>query len=173
MCAQLKLAIILAVTFAIPTAKACTFINVAINPQTPEITNSYVGGNESIEIKFNNEITEGNIEVFPDSALAVSHKKQNLACLIEGGVWVRKDVYVSDDNMTILAHEFSGSYDALNFYDASNCKKIGEIDISDATWKLDGANLYVSRYQTASRQKSTRTRIFPLANYCKKLDQRH
>lgn len=164
---KLKLVAILFAIFSVSSASACAFINIPINPISPEKIDTFLGSSENIEIRFDNEKLDGSIEVFPDSSLNVTNKRENTSCSVEGGVWVRKDVYVSDDNGTVLAHEFSGSNDFLNFYDTRRCGKIGSIDISNSTWKLEKLNVYVFR-KNAKGKNIKKPRIYPLAKYCTK-----
>lgn len=163
---RLKTAVIISAIISISSANACTFINLPINPISPDKIDTFLGKSEIIDIKFNNEKTEGNIEVFPDSPLIVTNRKTNSTCSIDGGVWVRKDIYVSDDNMVIMAHEFSGSNDILSFYGTQTCKKTGEIDISNSTWKLEKLNISVSKQGVTNSKKPINPRIYPLTKYC-------
>jgi hypothetical protein len=150
----------------ISSANACTFINLPITPLSPEKIDTFLGITEIIDVRFNNEKTEGNIEVFPDSPLIITNRKTNSACSIDGGVWVRKDIYVSDDSTVILAHEFSGSNDFLTFYDARDCKKIGEIDISNSVWRVGKLNISVTNQKAANNKKVLKPRMYSLTKYC-------
>lgn len=163
---QLKCVIIIIAIFLVSSTDACTFINLPIDPISSEKYDIYLGSTEIIEVRFNNEKREGIIEIFPESPLTVTNRKLNNICLIEGGIWVRKDVYVSDDNLVILTHEYSGSTDMLNFYDTRSCKKIGHIDVSNAAWKLEKSNILVIRQDTTNWEKSRKPTIYPLTKYC-------
>lgn len=152
---------------SVSSANACSFVNLPINPISHERVDLFQGKSEMIEVKFHNGKTEGNIEVFPDSPLTVMNTKTKSNCSIDGGVWVRKDIYISENNMVIMAHEFSGSNDYLNFYDTRGCKKIGEIDISNSDWKLEKLNISVSDKEDArNSKKPIKPRIYPLKKYC-------
>lgn len=165
---RLKTTAIISAIISLSSANACTFINLPINPISPEKTDIFLGKSEIIDIKFNNEKTEGYIEVFPDSQLIVTNRKTNSTCSIDGGVWVRKDIYVSDDNMVVMAHEFSGSSDFLSFYGTRSCKKIGEIDISNSMWRVEKLNISVSKQGATNSKKPIKPRMYLLAKYCKK-----
>ena len=163
---RIKSAVVIFAIASISSANACTFINLPINPISPEKIDTFLGESEVIDIKFNNEKTEGKIEVFPDSPLIVTNKKTNSTCSIDGGVWVRKDVYVSDDNTVIMAHEFSGSNDFLSFYATQSCKKIGEIDISNSMWTVEKLRISVSKQGATNGKKPIKPRIYSLSKYC-------
>lgn len=166
MFSRLKAAAILSALVSMSSADACTFSNLPINPISPDNTDIFLGASEIIDVRFNNEKTEGNVDVFPDSPLIITNKKTNSTCSIDGGVWVRKDVYVSDDGMVVLAHEFSGSNDFLSFYDTRSCRKIGGLDISDSTWRLGEGDISVSRPEAANGKESIKLRMYPLSEYC-------
>lgn len=164
---RLNTVAIISVIISTSSANACTFINLPINPISPEKIDTFLGKSEFVDIKFNNEKTEGNIEVFPDSPLIVTNKKTNSTCSIDGGVWVRKDIYVSDDNAIIMAHEFSGSNDFLSFFDTRSCKKTGEINISNSMWRVEKLNnISVSKQGAIKGKKPIKPHIYPLTKYC-------
>lgn len=148
------------------SAGACTFTHLPIDPISAEKIDTFRGSSEIIDVSFSNEKTEGKVEVFPDSPLMITNKKTYHICRIDGGVWVRKDVYVSDDNLVVLAHEFSGSNDFLNFYNTRSCKKIGQIDISNSKWNLEKSNIVVIRQSATNGKKSKKRRVYPLSKYC-------
>jgi hypothetical protein len=65
-----------------------------------------------------------------------------------------------------LAHEFSGSNDFLTFYDARDCKKIGEIDISNSVWRVGKLNISVTNQKAANNKKVLKPRMYSLTKYC-------
>jgi hypothetical protein len=145
-------------------AAGCRFLNLPINPVTGNNGEVFQGESEAVKVRFDNFKTEGSVEVFPDSKLSITDKRGNATCAIDGGVWARKDIYVSVDNAVLLAHEFSGSNDFLNFYAIDSCKKLGEIDISNSSWSFDRGNISV--FRQAGKNKSAGLKTYALSKYC-------
>ena len=146
------------------SAGNCEFSNIAINPLAADKYDIFQGGNGTVDVRFDNEKTAGKIEVFPDTPIYVSNSASGADCTIEGGVWVRKDVYLSRDNTVLMAHEFSGSNDFLNFYDTQSCRKLGQIDISSSNWTFDKGGISVVKQGTGSQKRSTK--VYALEEYC-------
>ena len=130
----------ISVFFSIATAHAgaCSLAPLSIGPIAPGRINTFVGKTNGIEVRFINERTEGNIDVFPEPPLTIQNNTTNTTCTIDGGVWVRKSVFVSTDGAVLVTQEYSGSNDFLNFYDTHNCEKLHTIDVSNSAWEIHG-----------------------------------
>lgn len=125
-------------------APGCALQPLAIGPAAPDRTDVFVGRAGPFEVRFLNERREGPVETFPDSPLIVAEPQAGRVCEAEGGIWVRSAVFLSVGAGVLMAQEFSGSNDALNFYDARRCRKLHEIDVSGWNWTLDGERLVLS-----------------------------
>lgn len=155
---------ILSVT--IVNAGICILSPLPINPIAPERTDIYIGTSKLVEVQFRNEKTEGNVEVFPEPPLIVKNRKNNTTCSIDGGVWVRKSVFVSNNDSVVVTQEFSGSNDSLNFYDARTCKKINEIDVSNSTWEIRGTEISISKQDAVNKEGGGRLSTYKLNESC-------
>ena len=155
---------ILSVT--IVNAGTCTLSILPINPIAPERTDIFIGESKLIEVQFRNEKTEGNVEVFPESPFIVKNHKLNTTCFIDGGVWVRKSVFVSNNDSVVVTQEFSGSNDSLNFYDVRTCKKINEIDVSNSTWVIRESEISISRQDAMNKKRGERLSTYQLNESC-------
>lgn len=122
---------------ALSSAYACTFNKLDITPLNQEGDTVYIGKSDSIEIRFNNEKTDGSVEVFPEVPLTIINHKTNMQCEIkDGGIWVRDTVFLSDDKKMLLTREYSGSNSSLVFHNMNTCKKEAEISLPTLNWSL-------------------------------------
>lgn len=130
--------------FSISHAAECALKRVQIHQIAPERRDVFVGKGERVQLEFNNFSNAAEIEVFPDPPLVVRRLSQKGgACKISGGIWTRKDVFLSKDELTLLVREYSGSNDSLVFYDTRSCKRHDEIDVSNARWSVSGRKVVV------------------------------
>jgi hypothetical protein len=127
------------------SACACVLEHIAIDPIAPDRTDVYVGASELIEVRFSNFKTSGPVETFPEPPLIVQDRRSKVSCSIDGGVWSRQSVFVSRDGSVLVTHEFSGSNDTLNFYDTKTCARRHSLDVSNATWSIDGSAIQITR----------------------------
>ncbi len=125
--------------------------HIAIEPIAPDRNDVYVGASELIEVQFSNFKTDGPVEAFPEPPLIVHDRRSKTSCSIDRGVWSRKSVFISHDGSVLVTHEFSGSNDALNFYDTKTCSRRRSLDVSNATWVIDGAAIQITRTSTAGK----------------------
>lgn len=133
----------LATTSAI--AGHCALKPLPIVAAAPDRHDLFVGRSSLVELRFKSDKTEGEIDTFPEPPLVVRQVVSGKTCDIDGGIWVRKSVFISTADRVIVTHEFSGSNDSLNFYDAFTCEKLQEIGTSHATWHIKGSLITVSK----------------------------
>lgn len=150
----------------IVSAETCILSPLPINPMTPERTDIFIGKSKLIDVQFINEKTEGSVEVFPEPPLIIKNHKLKTTCSIDGGVWIRKSVFVSANDGVVVTQEFSGSNDSLNFYDAKTCKKINEIDVSNSTWEIQGSEISISKQDALDRKKRGVMKVYHLNTSC-------
>ncbi|MDD1622148.1 MAG: hypothetical protein LUQ11_11770, partial [Methylococcaceae bacterium] len=124
-------------SLSIANAETCTLNALAINPIAPGQNDIFIGKSNLIELQFKNEKTEGIVEVFPEPPLTIKNQKLKTSCSIDGGIWVRKSVFISNNDSVIVTQEYSGSNDFLIFYNTENCKKIAEIDVSNSSFEIN------------------------------------
>ncbi|WP_370569127.1 hypothetical protein [Limnobacter humi] len=127
-------------------AAQCTLTPVAIQPVGAEPAEQYVGSAQGVEFRFHNDKRELPVSVFPEPPLEVVHSSTRQACEIkQGGVWVREHVYVNRDASVLVTHEYSGSNDALNFYNTQTCQRVASLDVSGARWAIQPGAIVVRR----------------------------
>jgi len=125
---------------------ACELSRVEVEQAQPQRHDQFVGHQGRMELVFHNEKRGGPVDAFPEPPLIVRNVDTKQECRIEeGGIWVRGDVFLSTDGKTLMVREYSGSNDWLAFYETSNCMKVGEIDISNAKWKLRSPGIAVGQ----------------------------
>lgn len=149
-------------------AGSCTLINLPINPISPEPSDIYTGQSSVVEVQFHNDKVTGTVDVFPEPPLTINNRKFNTSCAIDGGVWARNAVYISNDDSVVVMHEFSGSNDSLNFYSTQSCKKLNEIDISNSTWNIKESEISIAKQGVSnSKKQATKPTIYQLDASCK------
>lgn len=142
------LGVLLASIWPAPPAGAdslpCALNRVAINPIGPGRTDVFVGRTDTLELRFQSERDDPAVEVFPEPPLVVKHIKSGTQCAIDGGIWVRRSVYIDTQDRLLLTEEYSGANAFLKLYDPATCRRIAVIDIAHSTWTVDGARLTLS-----------------------------
>ena len=133
-------------------AVACAYQQVPINAHAPPSLAIYSGHGKDVELQFSNEREQEPVEVFPEPPLRVLDRRVNSACDIDGGIWVRKDVYLSADELTLLTREYSGNNEQLIFYATRTCRKLAEIDLTNARFSLERDRLVIRRAKAAGNQ---------------------
>ncbi len=146
-------ALLTALSMVGATAGSCKLKPLPIHAAAPDRKDLFIGRSSLVELQFKNDKTEGEIDTFPERPLVVRQVTSGKTCEVDGGVWVRKSVFISTADRVIVTHEFSGANDSLNFYDAFTCEKLQEIDTSKATWTVNGALITVFKPGTASDAK--------------------
>lgn len=133
-----------------PAAVDCGWQTVPIAPVGPR---EFAGRVGTTEIRLQSEREGTQVESFPDSALHIGRPAG--VCAADGGVWQRRGVFVSADDRTVAAIESSGSNDSLVFFDTANCRRVGEIDVSNARWRFVDRGVEIT--PAAGTTGSTRT----------------
>lgn len=125
---------------------ACSLQAVPIQAATDEPADTYVGRTAVLEVRFHNDKRVGPIDVFPEPPLVVKRLDSQTECTIqEGGIWVRRHVWASVGGDTLVTHEYSGSNDALVFYDTRNCARTATVDLSGRRWTVTGRAIAISK----------------------------
>ena len=126
--------------FTLPQA-ACgdAYQALALVPEHRGDAKALVGYGKRVEVRFKTESGRDDVEVFPEPPLVIINDGH--ACEVDGGVWVRVSVHLSDNEDVLMVQEFSGSNDELVFYDTSTCKELRRIDVSALRWWLEGSQL--------------------------------
>ncbi|MFZ6654850.1 hypothetical protein [Undibacterium sp. TJN19] len=148
-------------------AASCSLKNLLVKPVTPGKKDVFHGETSGVEIRFTSLADDAEVDVFPEPPLLITQKQTNRQCEINGGIWVRKDVYLSQNEQVLVTHEYSGSNDFLMFYKTSDCSKIQEIDISYAKWKIHGTTINVLPETDGKKPGKPKTRIYQLDAACK------
>lgn len=131
--------------FRLAVARECALTALPINPIAADRSDFFVGISGKLELRFVNDKTAGEVTVFPEPPLLITNLASKANCAIDGGVWVRKSVFVSQDNKVLVTQEFSGSNDFLIFYNTETCQKLYEIDVSNSNWSIHGGDINVSK----------------------------
>jgi hypothetical protein len=128
----------------------------------PDLPQEFVANGDRIEVHFRSYTERADIDAFPEPPVTIVNRITNEQCIInDGGIWVRAEVYLSNDERVLLVNEFSGSGSDLISYDTSTCQQIKQMDVSDMHWSIDGADAYVGETCTGDNMSSC-TLIRPL-----------
>ena len=131
-------------------SRACELVRITIQPEKAENGELYSGQSQGVRVTLHNYRTTGAVTAFPEPPLVITTLKDGRHCEADGGVWARNSIYVSTDGLTLVADEFSGSYDSLVFRDVRTCAKVNELNVSGAHWIIQGSQI---RWQSASGWK--------------------
>lgn len=148
----------LALVFA--AASACPTVGFTPLPIGQGSTaDQYVGHGRHLEVLFTHEGQAGEVDVFPEPPLVIKQRKDGKQCKIEeGGIWVRKSVFLDASEQHLLVHEYSGSNDSLVIYRTSDCKTIKTIDVSGLRWQVEGSQLVTGKACSADSLASCKTK---------------
>ena len=146
----------------------CGLTALPIDPINDSRTDLFIGKGKTIELEFINMATGPVIDVFPEPPLIVRNQSTGRSCEIDGGIWVRKHVYLSANEKQLLLLEYSGANEFLKLYDTATCKQRREIDVSEGPWVLEGDTLRVGHGCTSRDIAScSAVRQFTLGKSCK------
>lgn len=140
-------------------AATCHYSVLPIDPLSAARTDLYVGRGKQFEVSFANEATAQPVETFPESNLKIRRAATNAFCEIEGGIWVRNSVYLSMNERILIAKQFSGSNESLNFYDTQTCALKAEVDVSNRAWLMEAKGLRVGGRCTSGQLQSCKTSV--------------
>ena len=121
-----------------------SFSRLSVNPVDPVKKDIFIGKGSNIEVIFRNESKNEVIDVFPEPPMTIRNKVGGHSCDIDGGIWVRQSVWLSNDEKTLIVQEYSGSNDFLVIYDTGTCEKLNELDVSDSLWEISGDSISIS-----------------------------
>ncbi len=141
----------------------CQFEQLSIQPLVAEKLDVFAGSAQQMEVRFINLKEQGDIEVFPEAPMTIRDMRTSKQCEVDGGVWVRKDVYLGAQGKTLMTHEYSGSNAFLMFYDTQSCRKLAEVDISTRKWALLASKNGTQLSLSAAKQPS---KTIPFNSLC-------
>jgi hypothetical protein len=104
--------------------------SVLLPDNTPLI---FVGETKTLELHFftytYGEQHASEIDGFTEIPVTITNRKTFRSCAIDGGIWVRKEIYLSADERILILGEHSGSYGGLTAYDTQTCREIRRMGI--------------------------------------------
>jgi hypothetical protein len=121
----------------------CGYRALAIEPETSAL---YVGAGERVRVEFDNYRLDGEVDSFPEPPLRIS--QNGVSCKVDGGIWLRKGVYLDVAERHLLVQSFSGSGGELTVYDTASCAELARIELPEASWAVQGEQLLVGRQCT-------------------------
>jgi len=138
-----------------------------IDPISPDRRDIFAGQGKTVRVEFHNYSDSDPVEVFPEPPLTVRRPATNTSCEIDGGVWPRDSVFLSDDEKILVVAEFSGSSAHLLAYDTGTCKIQGNIDISNARLSVSGKEITLATRCSDNDMKSCKSRrVVPASKLC-------
>lgn len=152
-------------------ATTCGWKSLSIHAEQPEKRDQYVGRGFRVELRLPNERVDVDPDVFPEAPVVVSQISNGNSCqLPEGGIRVRKSIYLNSDESALLMLEYSGSNEWLAMYDTVSCLQILEIDVSGSMWFLEPEGLVVgSSCKGDGPDSCLSTRIYDLGRGCRRV----
>ncbi len=155
--------------FSMAHADSCRFENIEVKPMLAGKYDVFQAKTRHLDIRCSSTANDAHVDAFPEPPLQIINSKTstdtstNTQCAINGGIWVRKDVFVSQDEHILITHEYSGSNDFLMFYKTDDCSKVQEIDVSYAHWKIRANTLRVEPVKTDGKNKAAQNYRFDAA----------
>ncbi|HEY9101224.1 hypothetical protein [Chitinimonas sp.] len=119
------------------------FSQLPINPAGD--SGRYVGSGKQVEIQFTLAPDASSTDIFPEPPLVITQRRDGSQCSIDGGIWVRKAVYLDASEQRLLVQEYSGSNDALLVYRTSDCKLLKTVDVSNRRWQVAGEKVLIGK----------------------------
>ncbi|WP_186945931.1 hypothetical protein [Undibacterium hunanense] len=144
-------------------AAACKLEHIPVTPLKPGSYDTFHALAKSVELRFHSDTNDPEVDAFPEPPLQVLHNATHQQCEINSGIWVRKDVYLSQDEQVLVTHEYSGSNDFLMFYKTADCSKLHELDVSISKWQITGNIIHVKENGKKSRKYELDVSCKPLA----------
>ena len=139
-------------------ADSCALQHLEINPIAHDRKDTFVGKGRTLDIQFSNESKKEPIKVFPEPPIKVFHHQSGLHCEIDGGVWLRDGVFLSNNEALLVVLEFSGASNHLKFYSTENCSQRSDLDVSGARWKIESNKITIGRLCSDRRIESCKKR---------------
>jgi len=149
------------------TSNHCALHNLSIDPIEPGRRDIFAGVGHTVRVEFRNDSDRDPVRVFPEPPMTIHQLDTNKSCDINGGIWVRDSVFLSEDEKLLVVLEFSGESNHLLAYNTGTCKRQGDIDVSDGRWSVNGSKITLgtgctSRDITSCKKK----RVFPVTKFC-------
>jgi hypothetical protein len=119
---------------------SCDLQKISVVSTDPARNEVYVARAAGVEVQFRNENAPAPAEVFPDPRVTVRDLESARSCDIQdnGGIWSGRSVYLDTRARVLVLNAYSGSSDALIFYDPTTCQKLAELDVSGKRWEILG-----------------------------------
>lgn len=127
-------------------AAGCASANVVLKPVAGSNYSVYEGRTPTHRIRFVSERPGERVDAFPEPPVRIIRRATGATCLIrDGGVWAGTGVYAGAGGRRFLLLESSGSGSAITVYDADNCARRAEIDVSEARWRFTEGGVEIGR----------------------------
>ena len=99
---------------------------IAIYPVQKNDFEKYSGKGPTFELSFFTPNQKTPLEAFPEPPFTLRNLTTGRSCKggENGGIWEKKSVYATENGKVLLLGSFSGSSNALEFYDVKTCKQI-------------------------------------------------
>jgi len=101
----------------------------------------FTANGKRMDILFYNYIkgADDAIDIFPEWPLITHDNQSKKICAIEeGGIWIREEIYFSQDERYLLIGEYSGSWCGIASYDMRSCQLVKRLDISESCrWRIE------------------------------------
>lgn len=99
---------------------------IAIYPMQKNDFEKYSGKGLTFELSFFTPNQKTPLEAFPEPPFTLRNLMTGRSCKggENGGIWEKKSVYATENGKVLILGSFSGSNNALEFYDANTCKQI-------------------------------------------------
>ena len=97
---------------------------------------SYTGEGVHYAITLQNDNLDRDVTIFPEPPLVLRRVNSGRSCSIDGGVWVRGDIYFARNESRLITHEYSGSSDEIIIYRTSDCKALSRVNLPERAWSV-------------------------------------
>ena len=143
-------------------AATCQLQNLKVGPLLAGKFDVFQAKSKHLDLRFSSASDSAEVDAFPEPPLTVIHHETGKQCQIDGGIWVRKDVFVSLDEQVLMTHEYSGANDFLVFYNTGDCSKLHELDVSASKWQIKGSTIHIQQQDGKTRTRQE----YPLNAHC-------
>ncbi len=129
---DLLLLLFCACTSCVPAIgkETCDLTKLEVGPWKPDDFTKYVGTGATIELSWVNPSPSKPTDQFHEPPLLIRNSTTGNRCEIDGGIWVRDQIYLSTDERTLVLKSYSGSSTHLEFYETAGCKQLADIEVS-------------------------------------------
>jgi hypothetical protein len=145
-----------------------TLRRLPIDPLDAASRKVFAGSGRAVRVEFTNDSNRDPVKVFPEPPLTIRQLNADTSCTIDGGVWVRDSVFLSEDEQMLVVLEFSGDLNQLIAYNTGTCKKLGQINVSGGRWAVNGSEILVGTHcATRDVHSCKKQRAIPVSKLCK------